>query len=404
VDHAEGEVVYTDVAKGEEGFPELGVQAGSAPGDRAWRPDVEGLRAIAVALVLALHFSVPGFVGGYVGVDVFFVISGFVITGLLLRENLRTGGTSLVDFYARRCRRILPAATLVILVTVIATYVLVDSRFGKGSAQDGIWAAAFAFNFHHFYPGWNPLSPFDHYWSLSVEEQFYIVFPMLFLAAAKIKGTGSIRTRLAVGLGIVIAASYSLSILQSRTDASWAFVSPLTRAWELALGALVAVSTQWLLRVPSRLAAALTWIGLGAIFCSVFTTGVSTHDYPGWRVAIPVVGTAMVIAGGIAVPRFGVESLIGTWPFRWLGKRSYALYLWHWSALIVASEAAGNASLWKVRVPSFVVSLVLTVATYHWVENPARRWKLPSRQMIGFGLGLVVATITVLSTMIALSP
>ena len=166
----------------------------------------------------------------------------------------------------------------------------------------------------------------------------------------------------------------------------------------------MAVSTQWLLRVPSRWAAALTWIGLGAIFCSVFTTGVSTNDYPGWRVAIPVVGAALIIGGGVAAPRFGVESLIGTWPFRWLGKRSYSLYLWHWPALIVASEAAGNASLWKVRIPAFVVSLILTAATYHWVENPIRRWKLPSRQMIGFGLGLVVVTIIVLSAMIGLTP
>ncbi len=391
----------TGTPDSERRFTELGDEAGTAPGDRAWRPDVEGLRAVAVGLVVAEHFSVRGFGGGYIGVDVFFVISGFVITGLLLRENKSTGETSFIDFYARRCRRILPAATLVILATAIATYALVDSRFGNSNAQDGIWAAAFVFNFHHFFPGWNPLSPLQNFWSLSVEEQFYIVFPTIFLVVAKIKGGMTLRTRLTVVLCTVIVASYSLSIIESRTDSAWAYVSPLTRAWELALGALVAVSTPWMLRIPKRLAAGLTWIGLAAIFISVFTTGVFSNDYPGWRVAVPVIGTALIITGGIVVPRFGVERLIGTAPFRWLGRRSYSLYLWHWPILIVASESAGNASLWRVKLPSLALAFLLSMATYRLIENPIRHWKRPSRQTVSFGLGLAVASISLLSVMIA---
>src|SRR5271169_3766253 len=129
-------------------FLPLGDEAGTAPGDRPFRPDVEGLRAVAIALVVLYHAGFPGVTGGYVGVDVFFVISGFVITGLLLRERAGTDRTSILDFYARRCRRILPAATLVLLVTVVATYVLLGSVSGNNVADDGRWAAAFLANFH----------------------------------------------------------------------------------------------------------------------------------------------------------------------------------------------------------------------------------------------------------------
>ena len=164
-------------------FTPQGDEVGTAPGDRRWRPDVEGLRAVAVVVVVAYHYGIPGFSGGYVGVDVFFVISGFVITGLLVPEHESTGRTSLVDFYARRFRRILPAATLVILSTVLATYVFAGSVFGANAARNGIWAAAFIYNFRHFVSDWNFLPSLGNYWSLAVEEQFYFVYPALFLMA-----------------------------------------------------------------------------------------------------------------------------------------------------------------------------------------------------------------------------
>ena len=378
----------TEFTEAEQRFTSSGDEAGTAPGDRAWRPDVEGLRAIAVGIVVAIHYGVPGFKGGYVGVDVFFVVSGFVITGLLLRENQSTGKTSLFDFYARRCRRILPAATLVILATVLMTYILVGPTSGHNVARDGSWAAAFVYNFHFLFPGWNPLSPLATYWSLAVEEQFYIVFPTLFLAIAATTKVGNLRVRLAVSLSAIIVVSYSFSIFQSAYDVGWPYLSPLTRAWELALGGLVAVSTRGLFHVPKYLAAALTWLGLAAILYSAFTFSPLTDDYPGWRVGIPVVGTALIIAGGVVVPRLGVEFLIGTAPFRWLGKRSYSMYLWHWPVLIVASEMASSIGRWGVRLLSLPLAIVLTMVTYHFLEDPVRHWKIPSKLTVQLGLGL----------------
>ena len=397
-------MVESGVSASESRLTSSGDEAGTAPGDRKWRPDIQGLRAIAVALVVAVHFGVPGFQGGYVGVDVFFVVSGFVIAGLLLRESNLTGRTSLVDFYARRCRRILPMATVVIVTTVVASYLLLGQRFGNNAAREGIWAAAFAFNFHHFVSDWNPLPPFANYWSLAVEEQFYLVFPLLFLALFKLKKGVGARTRLAVGLCVVIGASFSLSIIQSSSNQAWAFLSPLTRAWELALGALLALSTPYLLQTKEALAATLTWVGLLAIAGSVFTFPVFTDDYPGWRVAIPVLGTALIIGGGTANPVFGVERLIGTSGFGWLGARSYTMYLWHWPVLIVASEVAASANVLKVKLPAIAIALLLTVLTYRIIEQPGRHLSMPSGKTVVLGLSLVAGTVLVLLLLIAAHP
>ena len=160
-----------------------GDEAGTAPGDRRFRPDVEGLRAVAIGFVVLYHAGVPLVSGGYIGVDVFFVISGFVITGLLLRERQVNGSTSIVSFYARRVRRILPAATLVIISTVVLAYVALGVVSGNNTADDGRWAAVFLANFHfesvgtNYFTALRPPSPLQNYWSLSVEEQFYLVYP-----------------------------------------------------------------------------------------------------------------------------------------------------------------------------------------------------------------------------------
>ncbi len=235
-----------------------GDEAGTPPEDRAFRPDVEGLRALAVLLVVLYHAGLPRLTGGYVGVDVFFVISGFVITGLLLRERRSTGGTSIIDFYARRVRRILPAATLVIVATVIGAFVVLGTVSGVSAANDGRWAAAFLANFHFEATGTDyltarlPPSPLQNYWSLSVEEQFYVVYPTLVLIIASLRGRLDVRARLAILLGGVIVPSYWLSVVQTSAHPAAAYFSPFTRAWELALGALVAVGTSWLRKLPRR--------------------------------------------------------------------------------------------------------------------------------------------------------
>jgi peptidoglycan/LPS O-acetylase OafA/YrhL len=322
---------------GEPGTPSADAtadEAGTAPGDRRFRPDVEGLRAVAVLLVVLHHANLPGLSGGFVGVDVFFVISGFVITGLLLRERASTDHTSLRSFYGRRVRRILPAATVVIVTMVIATYAVLGAVYGDPTAVAARWTAVFLANFHFAGIGTDyltatvPPSPLQNFWSLAVEEQFYLVYPAIFLVAASVRSRMSIRARLTVVLVPIILASLLVSAIQTGTSPNVAFFSPVTRAWELALGALVAVATPTLLRMHRTVAGALTWVGMAAIGYAAFAYSSST-SYPGTAVIVPVVGTALVIAGGSAVPARAAESILRLPPFQWVGRLSYSLYLWH---------------------------------------------------------------------------
>jgi peptidoglycan/LPS O-acetylase OafA/YrhL len=374
-----------------------GDEAGTAPGDRRFRPDVEGLRAVAVVLVVLYHAGLKGLTGGYVGVDVFFVISGFVITGVLLREHATTNRVSIVGFYGRRSRRIIPAATLVIIVTVALTYFFLGIVYGNQTATDARWTAVFLANFRFSSVGTNylaaqqPPSPLQNFWSLAVEEQFYLVYAPLVVLIATVRTRVSLQVRLALSLTAVIAASFALSVAQTGSNPTVAYFSPLTRAWELALGALVAVSTRWLLGVPRAIGAAVTWLGLGAIVASAFAL-TSTTPYPGSLVAVPVVGAALVIAGGVTAPRRGAESLLKLAPFRWLGKLSYSLYLWHWPILIIAAEAAGKSALpFSQSAVWLAVALGASVITYNLIENPVRHSNLSKlSRWAPIGLGVVL--------------
>ncbi len=258
---------------------------------------------MAVLLVVFYHAGLNGLSGGYVGVDVFFVISGFVITGLLLRERGTSGRTSLIGFYGRRSKRIIPAATLVIVVTVVMAYSRVGVVFGNQAAIDARWTAVFLANFHFASIGTNyltaqlPPSPLQNFWSLAVEEQFYLVYPTVFLLIAAFRTRMSLHARLFLCLVVVIFVSFTLSVVQTTSNPTVAYFSPFTRAWELALGALVAASTQWLFTVPKAVGAALTWIGLAGIAYGAIEFNSATA-YPGYLVAIPVAGAALVIAGG----------------------------------------------------------------------------------------------------------
>ena len=384
-----------------------GDEAGTAPGDRRFRPDVEGLRAVAIVLVVLYHGGLKALSGGYVGVDVFFVISGFVITGLLLRERAGRGRTSFLGFYGRRSRRIIPAATLVIVVTVIATYWVLGAIYGSPTAVDGRWTAVFLANFHFASVGTNylnqqqPPSPLLNFWSLAVEEQFYLLYPAFFVALAVLGRKATFRVRLGIGLVVVIAASFTLSVLQTNSDPTVAYFSPFTRAWELALGALVAVATPWLLQAPRVLSGAVTWLGLGAIAFSAVAFGADTA-YPGSLVAIPVLGAALVIAGGMAAPKWAAESVLGLQPFRWVGRISYSLYLWHWPILIIAADQAGKTSLpFRENVVWLLLALVLSVVTYTLVENPIRHIRASPKKSVVIGLGAVIVTVALLSLAIS---
>jgi peptidoglycan/LPS O-acetylase OafA/YrhL len=361
---------------------------------------------VAVLLVVLFHAGVRGVGGGYVGVDVFFVISGFVITMVLLRERKSTGSTSIPRFYARRVRRIIPAATFVIIAVVLATYHFLGSASGAEVADDGRWAAVFLANFHFAAAGTNylasqrPPSPLQNYWSLGVEEQFYLVYPALFLLiTAKARHISS-RGRLALVLGIVIVSSFSFSVLETSVNSTAAYFSPLARAWELALGGLVAVSAGALRRLPSPVATCMSWLGLGVVLASAFVFSSAT-SYPGAAVALPVVGTALVISAGTACPVWGAESMLRLRPFQWLGLISYSLYLWHWPILTIAAQRTGSSTLPVLDNLLWVlVALALATLTYLFIEKPflhadffmSRRWL-----SIGFAACLVGSVFVVSS-------
>src|SRR5664280_803532 len=222
-------------------FLASGDEAGTAPGDRKFRPDVEGLRAVAILLVVLFHAGVPRLTGGFVGVDVFFVISGFVITGVLLREHAASGKTRLSAFYGRRSRRILPAATLVIILTVLASYHWLGFITGDETAGVARTTSLFYANFHFIAAGTDylasqaPPSALQNFWSLSVEEQFYVVYPTLFIVAALCWKRVDIRVKLATLLVASIVVSFVWSVHETPVSSVTAFFSPFTRAWELAL-------------------------------------------------------------------------------------------------------------------------------------------------------------------------
>ena len=389
-----------------------GNEAGTPPGDRKFRPDVQGMRAIAIFLALVYHAGIPGFHGGYVGIEVFFVISGFVITGLLLRERERTGHTSLHSFYGRRVRRIMPAATLVIIVAVIAAYVILGPLSGNQTADDGRWASVFLVNIHFSANGTNylsallPPSVLENYWSLAVEEQFYIVYPTLFLLIgwwARKSSFDSFRTRLTIVLVVVIVASYSFSITDTLTDAQGAYFSLLTRSWELALGALIAVHGRSFQRLPQAWAAVGSWVGLTVIMvASVTLTGSSR--YPGALVAIPTLGAALVVAAGGAQPAWGVERLLRRKSFQFVAAISFPLYLWHWPILEIAAQSRGVTSLpvWS-SILLLLFAGVLATLTYYFFENPIRHNRsLAARRWASLALGgiLIASTLTFTTVMI----
>ena len=375
-----------------------------------FRPDIEGLRAVAVGLVLLFHGYGRPVTGGFVGVDVFFVISGFLITSLLLAEQIRNGRISIMGFYARRVRRILPASALVVILTVVAAYHYLGFITGNDVATDAKWTAVFSANIHFALIGTDylgslqPPSPLQHMWSLGVEEQFYVVWPGLFLLLVVIVRGARHRNALAATLLLIIGLSLTWSVVETMSDVTWAYFSPLTRAWELALGALVAVLAPTIGRLsagwPTQLIALCGLIGIGL---SAFVIDAST-PYPGSAVALPVVSTALVIAAGCANVDTFVGRALSVRPMQWLGARSYSLYLWHWPLLIIAAQYVGDElSRWQ-NTGLLLIAVIASALSYRLVENPIRRARvLRSRTGLSLAIGaaLIVGTILLAQCFIA---
>lgn len=365
----------------QERYLPSGDEAGTPPEDRAFRPDVEGLRAVTMLLIVLVHAGVPQMQGGTVGQDAFFVISGFVITGVLLREHLADGGISFLHFYARRARRILPMAMLVIVVVLVAVSLLASHRDAVAAASDGRWSALFLGNFHFANVDPNVLvprqSPFGQYWSLAVEEQFYLVYPAFFLLLMAVPGSWSVGRRLAIGLIGVVVSSFAVSVITSAAGQLGPYYSPFTRAWELAFGGLVALATPYLKGLPTAVAAALTWAGLLGLVLAAHLVTVVT-PWPGYIAAVPVACVALIILGGAAAPRWGAEVLLGSPPFRWVGKWTYSWYLWHLAFIVMAAEYGrvlyGSLSV-TLRLALCGLALIVAAISYFFIENPIRHSK-----------------------------
>jgi peptidoglycan/LPS O-acetylase OafA/YrhL len=359
------------------------------------RADLQGLRAVAVLLVALGHAGVGFLRGGFVGVDVFFVLSGFLITGILLAEARESGSVSLVRFYVRRARRILPAAALTLLATELAAYVLLNFVRAREVVWDGLAAAAFAANFRFAEQGTDyfaqaqPPSPLLHFWSLAVEEQFYLVWPALL--SIVLLGAVVARRRRRVGpwqerrllLVVVVLASASLwwSVHLTAVLPPAAYFSPFTRAWELALGAALAVGAPTVARVPQRWRARMGWSGLLAIGAGAVLFSEGT-PFPGYAAVLPTVGAALVIGAGIAEgsPQAVVGRLLALAPMRFVGDRSYAFYLWHWPVLIIGDAYAGRGLSVGVKLLLLAGAFGLSIVSYALVENPIRRARWSARR------------------------
>ena len=284
-------------------------------------------------LLVVLYHCKGAVSGGYVGVDVFFVISGFLITTQLARELVTAGKVSLLRFYARRARRILPAATVVTVTTVIVSGMVLFPLAARRVFDDARAAAVFSANTHFasaaadYFNSDLPLSPMQHYWSLSVEEQFYFVWPLLLIVSSLVWLTVLRRSQrrrppaaprlkiVIVALAAVATASFIACLLDTSRSPIWAYYSILTRAWELSAGALVALSLPLIARMDRRLAAPLTWLGIACILTAAVSFNQFT-PFPGCAALLPVAGAVAVIgAGSAATGRWGAEALLGTAPF-----------------------------------------------------------------------------------------
>ncbi len=348
---------------------------------KGFRPDIEGLRAVAVIAVVLYHAGIPGVTGGYIGVDVFFVISGFLITGLLWREVTTSNTVRLARFYGARARRLLPAAATVGIVTAVGAAIVLPPLQARSVFVDGIASALYVGNYRFAVQGTDYLasdmpSPFQHFWSLGVEEQFYLVWPVLIIGTAwlvrrRSDSAASRATPYAVVLGLVGVASLAAGLMWTRTSPPWAFFSLPTRAWELAAGGLVALSIQQWRRLPLLPAAVVGWGGLALIVLTCTQLGPGT-PYPGTSALLPVLGTALVIGGGCVTGGLGAGRVLCRPAMRAIGRVSYSWYLWHWPVLLLMPQMLGEPAGLPARLTATAVSGGLAVITLHLVEDPGR--------------------------------
>jgi peptidoglycan/LPS O-acetylase OafA/YrhL len=367
---------------------------------RTIRLDIEGMRTIAVGSVLIGHAGVPFMAGGFVGVDVFFVLSGFLITGLLAREVSRTGRVSLGNFWARRMKRLLPASATVLAFSALITYLYLPITQRKDFGGDIVSAALYVVNWRLADRGVDYLaedigkSPVQHYWSLAVEEQFYLVWPILMLVIGLVAAKRWKRGAFAV-LGVATVASFAYSVQQTADSPATAYFVSTTRIWELGLGALLALAATRVEQIPGMVRAIGGWVGIAMIVYAVFVFDDKT-TWPGANALVPTVGAALMIASGLRPIAHSPQRLLSIAPMVWIGGLSYSIYLWHWPILIAARAENPDIRL-RYVVVLMVPSVVPAYLSNRFIENPVRfgAFFKPTGRALGLGLALTAVGVGV---------
>lgn len=338
-----------------------------------FRRDIQGMRAIAVLLVVLFHGAVPGFAGGFVGVDIFFAISGYLIVPHLTAEVERSQRIDLLAFYARRFRRLLPGAAAMIVVTLILGMLLASgfeqTRYLGAAVATAVYASNlwFLFRSGDYFSADTESNPFLHTWSLAVEEQFYIVIPILIVLAYKLNRRYGVHA-------VLIAASlvtYVVCVRISATDATTAFYSPVTRVWEFGAGALAGLLDGHWRNARKGTAEVLGWTGFLLVMVSATMFLTKQSVFPGYLATIPIAGSVAMLVSGRIRPDSAMARAFSAAPLQWFGERSYSLYLWHWPLLVFAGKLFPDGGL-GVRAGAIALSVMLGAASYTLIENPAR--------------------------------
>jgi peptidoglycan/LPS O-acetylase OafA/YrhL len=357
-----------------------------------FRADIEGLRAVCVIAVVLYHAFPAWLRGGFIGVDIFFVISGYLITGLLLNEIQQTGRIDVLRFWGRRIRRILPAATFVLCC--IAALALVFPALDTRTLSRHILAAAFFF--HNIRQGWEAVdylgaahddNPLLHYWSLSVEEQFYAVWPLLLLGACTLFRAETRQRTLVVLIAVLWMASFAYSVHLTRASPVWAFFDPFSRSWQLLSGAFLAAAEPLARQPGGRVGRALGYLCL-AVLVACFAAISNHRPYPGLIAAIPTLAATLMIYANAGRPTDSAAFLAHP-ALRYIGRVSFSWYLWHWPLLVFGRMAFGDGL--AVQAGMMALSFVLAALTYRFIEQPARHSAIFSRALVptyalGFGL------------------
>ena len=346
-----------------------------------FRSDIEGLRAVAIMLVVAAHAGIPGLAGGFIGVDVFFVLSGFLITGQLVEEATSTGRIELLQFYVRRLRRLLPALLLMLLTVGWVSAWLISPAEQDDQVAAMQLAAFWLSNFHFAWSDLDYFSPgsqtnlYLHTWSLGVEEQFYLVWPALVLwLSVRHCETGT--ARLKIGMAAVLIASLAGCIILTQSAPLLAFYMMPPRAWQFAAGAMA-----WLLfaqpsQLQSSVARAAPVLGVGGLL-TILASSLLLDDgraYPGAWAILPTLGAVLVLAGYRPNARPAAFRLLSIPPLQWIGRISYSWYLWHWPILLLGFSFTGSNEL-GFRVFLVGLSVLVAALSHTLVEAPMRRWK-----------------------------